>query len=47
MEKHITYFTIDDKNAKQKNGKNKNIDYALNKFSCQVCNAVTRTFNSE
>ena len=47
-DRHMTYFTIDDKEAKQKNGKGKKIDYALKKFSCQGwCNAVTRSPNGE
>ena len=44
MVRHVTYFTIYDKEAKDNNGKGQKINYALNKFSCQGWfNAVTRS----
>lgn len=53
-DRHMTYFTIDDMEAKKKSRsedgkkKSKQVEFALNSFSCQGwCNAVTRSPSGE
>ncbi|KAH0792109.1 actin-related protein 2/3 complex, subunit 1 [Histomonas meleagridis] len=47
-DRHMTYFTTDDKEAKKASGGGKKLEYALQTYSCQGwCNATARSPDGE